>query len=332
MTTWKYLWQRLRHMRESMLIVLLLGLLIWFACSVRGGLSAENVGNLLHWSRHWAIIGMLCVPMTLIIATGGVDLSVASMVALGGVVVGLLWKEAGWTIWLAVVGAVLVTTIAGAINGWLSGRGKLAPLVVTLATMAAYRGFAMGITESEPITDVPASLLVLGQDSLLGLPSQLWLWFAVTLVGGVVFRATWVGAHVVAIGENPRAARHAALPVDGVIFWLYTASGFVAGVAALVYIAQYNGANPNMESGLELKVIACVVLGGTRITGGKASVLGSVLGVLVIGLLEYNLDIVEFPKKFQPVVTGLLVIVAAVMNEKLAFRQANPETTCGKPG
>ena len=79
-------------------------------------------------------------------------------------------------------------------------------------------------------------------------------------------------------------------------------------------------------------MIACVVLGGTRITGGKASVLGSVLGVLVIGLLEYNLDIVEFPKKFQPVVTGLLVIVAAVMNEKLAFRQANPETTCGKPG
>ena len=111
MTTWKYLWQRLRHMRESMLIVLLLGLLIWFACSVRGGLSVENVGNLLHWSRHWAIIGMLCVPMTLIIATGGVDLSVASMVALGGVVVGVVAVTVVAIIAVAVVVVVVVVAV-----------------------------------------------------------------------------------------------------------------------------------------------------------------------------------------------------------------------------
>ena len=137
---------------------------------------------------------------------------------------------------------------------------------------------------------------------------------------------------MIALGENPRAARYAALPVDALIFWLYAANGLVAGLAAAVYVAQYTGANPNMEMGLELKVIACVVLGGTRITGGNASIVGTLLGVLIIGMLEYNLDLIEFPKKYQPVVMGGLVIVAAIMNETLARRdERSPIAVEGQP-
>lgn len=313
--------------RESLLAMLLAALFIWFAISVRGGLTLDNLLNLLNWSRHWAVAGMLAVPMTLIIATGGIDLSVASLVALGGMVLGVLWQKAGWNIWWAAGGGILTTTAAGAVNGWLSGRGKLAPLVVTLAAMAAYRGLAMGITESKPITNIPESFYILGQGQLWGIPFQLWLWAIVTGMGMLLLRRTWVGDSLLALGENPSAARYAALPVDGMLFALYATSGMVAGIAAAVYVAQYTGANPDMELGLELKVIACVILGGTRITGGNASLTGTLFGVLIIGMLQYNLDLVEFPKKYQPVVIGIMVVAAATINEALARWQIRLSVT-----
>ena len=324
--------RRLLRAREWLLALVLAVLFIWFTCSARGGLTVHNLSNLLNWSRHWAVAGMLSVPMTLIIATGGIDLSVASLVALGGMVLGVLWGKVGWNIWWAAGGGMMVATFGGAVNGWLSGRGKLAPLVVTLATMAVYRGLAMGMTESKPITNIPASFYVVGQGHLWGAPLQLWLWGTVTVLGILVLHRTWIGDSLIALGENPRAARYAALPVDALIFWLYAANGLVAGLAAAVYVAQYTGANPNMEMGLELKVIACVVLGGTRITGGNASIVGTFLGVLIIGMLEYNLDLIEFPKKYQPVVMGGLVIVAAIMNETLARRdERSPIAVEGQP-
>jgi ribose/xylose/arabinose/galactoside ABC-type transport system permease subunit len=300
----------------------LAGLFVYFALNVRGGLTPENWSNLFDRTRHWAIPGMLAVPMTFIIAAAGIDLSVASILALSGMVLGLTWEKGGVHIYLAALVGIVAATLAGAINGLLSGKAKLAPLVVTLATMAAYRGLAMGITESKPISQIPETFHVLGQGTLAGLPIQLYLWAFIVIAGLLMLHKMWIGPAVLAIGENPRAARYAALPVEAIVLGLYTFSGLVAGLAAAVYVAQYTGANPNMETGLELKVIACVIIGGTRITGGNASLIGTTLGVALVGMLEYDLDLAEFPRKYHPVVIGFLVILAGTLNETLSARAA----------
>jgi rhamnose transport system permease protein len=305
------------------LLCVLSGLMAWYALSVRGGLTAANLVNLLDWSRYWAIPGIVAVPMTLIIATRGIDLSVASMLALAGMTLGAAWQSFGMNIWAAAALGIMTAVVAGTSNGCIITRMQLAPLVVTLASMAAYRGLATGITRAQPVTGIPPALDIVGQARFLGVPAQVYVWAAVVLTGGVVLHRTWIGMAILAIGESPRAARFAALPVDGILTGLYTASGLAAGVAAVIYVAQYTGANPNMEMGLELKAIACVVLGGTRITGGNASILGTTLGVLIIGMLEYNLDLIEFPKKYHPVVIGCVVIVSAVLNEAMARRSRN---------
>ena len=314
--------KRMAKTREFALLLLLAALFLYFAFNVRGGLTAGNLGNLFDRTRHWAIPGMLAVPMTFIIATGGIDLSVASILAMAGMVLGLTWEKGEVNIWLAALVGILAATIAGAINGLLSGKGKLAPLVVTLATMAAYRGLAMGMTQSEPITNVPESFHVIGQGTLFGLPVQVYVWAIIVIIGLLMLHKMWIGPAVVAIGENPRAAKFAALPVDPILFGLYAFSGLVAGIAAAIYVGQYTGANPNMETGLELKVIACVIIGGTRITGGNASLVGTTLGVLIIGMLEFDLDLADFPTKYHPVVIGFLVIFAGVLNETLSNRTA----------
>ena len=306
-------------LRESALVLLIVLLIGWCLYITRwdDGHFGAWAEQLLEQSRHWVIVGMLAVPMTLIIATGGIDLSVASMTALTAVLLGVAWSDWESNVWLATGGALLAGLLCGTINGWLSGRARLAPLVVTLATMAAYRGLATGITQARAVSSVPGALEALGQGYWWGLPTQLWLWMAWVAVGLIVLHKTWVGQAVVALGDNPRAARYAALPVDGLLITLYAASGLTAGAAAIVYVGQYAGANADIAPGLELEVIACVILGGTRITGGNASILGSTLGVLALGLLEYNLELIEFPTKYHPVVLGCLVIVAAVVNEGL---------------
>jgi rhamnose transport system permease protein len=270
------------------------------------------------------------VPMTFIIATAGIDLSVGSMVALCGVIFGMLFADAGWPIWAAASAAVGVGAVLGLFNGGVSSYIGVPPLVVTLATMALYRGLAMGITKARSVSNFPEGFMWIGQGDVMKLagegpratylPAPLLALAAVVLIGWLLMRRTWVGRFTEAIGENETAARFAAVDVRFVKMMLYTAAGVVCGIAALFNTALFATAKADVAYGLELEAIACVVIGGTRISGGYGSVLGTLLGLLIIGILRHGLQMMNVKFHIVVIIVGLLLIVTAVLNEWVARR------------
>lgn len=303
--------------REAVLFYVLLGMFLVFSVFVEGFLDWFS---LFEQTRYWAIPGMIAVPMTFIIATAGIDLSVASILAMSGIVLGLLFRDAHLPIWLAACAAVLAGLLAGAFNGGVSSYLRIPPLVVTLATMALFRGAAMGLSKARPIKDFPEGFLWLGQGDVF-VPVPLVALLAVAAVGWVLMRRSWVGRFTECIGENETAAEFAAIDVRRLKWALYSACGLVCGLAALFNTALYATAKADTANGMELEVIACVVIGGTRISGGQGSVLGSLLGLLIIGILRHGLIMAGVRSQYVIIVVGALLIVTVVFNEWMARRK-----------
>ena len=302
--------------------------LLFFLICLFFGLTNENFRdpfNLLDRSRHWVEIGMIAVPMTLIIATSGIDLSVGSIVALCGIVSGLMFEKMGMPLPLAFAFGVLVGGVCGAINGFICSRLRVPALVTTLATMAVFRGLAMGLSRADPIRGFPREITDWAGMSTFGwgnfqLPHQTLLLLILVALGMIVLSKTVVGRWSLQIGENLKAAKFATVPVDKMHLLLYTTCGLVCGLASIIYTARFATAHPAAAKGLELEVIACVVIGGTRITGGNGSVLGTFLGVLILGTLRFGMDLEGILQRYQIVLIGLVVVLAATMNEYVARR------------
>jgi rhamnose transport system permease protein len=235
----------------------------------------------LELSTHAAELALLALPMSLIIISGGIDLSVGSTMALAAVVLGLLF-EGGAPITLAACAAVATGALAGALNGVFIARIGVHPLIVTLASLAAYRGLAEGISLARPISGFPPAFLRLGEGTLAGIPIPLIIVLAASIAFAAIARRTVLGFRVYAIGDSEPAARSAGIPVNRIKMLLYTASGAAAGLAAVLFIARRNTAKADVGAGIELEVITAVVLGGTSIFGGRGTILGTILGVALI--------------------------------------------------
>jgi rhamnose transport system permease protein len=193
--------------------------------------------------------------------------------------------------------------------------------VVTLATMALFRGLALGISQGQPVSQLPPGFAGLGQGSLGGAPVQLWVWMAVVgLAGLVTTRLVW-GRWVRALGDNELAARHAAVPVGRVQICLYALSGLSSAVAGLIFCARVSTARADAGVGFELEVITAVVLGGTRITGGRGSVSGTLLGVILIGTIRNGLNLLGLASVWQAMVAGAVLVGTAVVNERIALHR-----------
>jgi len=310
--------------RELALLGLLVVICVGFGTTVEGFWDAQN---LLDRSRYWVEMGAIAVVMTLVIGTGGIDLSVGSMLALAATTAGVLWRDASAPIWLAAVAGVAAGTLAGAFNGLSIHRLGMPPLVVTLATMAAFRGLAVGVMQADPVRNLPASFQELGQGDFVAMPMQLPLLILAGTIGILALGRSWIGPALLAMGDNPVAARFAGLPIGRLTVGLYAASGMVCGLAGIVYMARYGSINAEIAGrGLELEVIACVVIGGTRIVGGSASVAGTLIGVLILDLFRFGLelssDTTGIGSKQQMIIIGAVVVVTAVLNEWWARRAA----------
>lgn len=276
--------------------------------------------NLSDRCRHWVEIGLIAIPMTFIICTGGIDLSVGSMLALSGMALGIAWRDWGWDVWTASAFAVGVGTAAGAVNGVLGSTLAVAPLVATLATRALYRGAALGFSEGDPVRGFPDSFLGISEWAPGGVPGVFILLAGSVLAGHLFFRKGRIGRWTAAVGENETAAEFAGIPTKRVKFALYTFSGLMCGLAAPIHVSRFATANPEHAGSLELDVIAAVVVGGTRITGGSGSVLGTGLGLLVVGMFRFALDLKGFPQQTQTILMGLIVVGMAVLNEWMGRR------------
>ncbi len=311
--------------REMALFGLLAVLFIGFALFVEGFLDAYN---LFERSRYWVIPGLVAIPMTFVIATSGIDLSVGSIVAMCSMALGLLYNDAHWPIAAAALAAVLAGFGAGAFNGVASSYLRIPPLVATLATMALFRGVAMGFSQARSISNFPDAFQWLSQGDLFAIPisgagkvyvpAPVLALLLATAAGWIILRRTWIGRFTECIGANETAAEFAAVNVRGLKCALYAAMGGVCGIAALFNTALYNTAKADAAMGLELEAIACVVVGGTCVNGGRGSIIGSFLGLLVIGILRYGLEMAGMKSQHVVILVGLLLIATAVSNEWMA--------------
>lgn len=265
--------------RQERVLILVLGAGLFVASRLSPNfLSARAQVEL---STHIWELALLALPMTLIIITAGIDLSVGSMMALTAVVFGLAF-HAGLPTVVAAILALSTGAAAGALNGLFVASVRVHPLIVTLATLAAYRGVAEGISLGKPFSGFPAAFTFLGQGTLLGLPVPGLIFLIALGITALLLTYTPLGLTLAAIGYNATAARYSGLAVDRIRIGLYTASGLTAALAGLLFVARRSTAKADIGTGMELDVITAVVLGGTSIFGGRGSLLGTVLGVLLI--------------------------------------------------
>jgi rhamnose transport system permease protein len=313
-------------LRESILLIIVVVVCVYFAVSTEG----FTLANVLDRTRYWSAVGFLAIPMTFIIATAGIDLSVASLLALCGVVFGIVYRDLHVPVFVAAVCAVCIGGVCGAVNGFFISRVNIPPLVVTLATMTLFRGMAMGLSQARPVGGFPSGFSRLGQGNLLTVPIQgemIALPIATAsmlgagVLGWIVLRKTWVGRYVECLGENSTAARFAAIPAARLLFALYLCTGIACGLAALYHTALFDTAKADAARGMELEAIACVVLGGTRISGGKASIAGTLLGLMLLQVTRYGLELQGVKTQYIVIGMGCLLIIAALLNEWLSPKE-----------
>lgn len=266
--------------------------------------------------RHSCEIGLLALVMTPVILTGGIDLSVGSLMGLSAVVFGKLWRDAGVPIPAAIALTLLFGALAGGLNASLITRLRLPPLIVTLGTFSLFRGLAEAITRgADTFTGFPAGFQALGQGNVFGLPAQLLVFVFVAAAVWVLVHRTTLGRSFRAIGFSPDGARYAGLPVERRLTTAYVLAGVGAALAGLVFTARLNQAGANTGTGYELFAITAVVLGGTSIFGGRGSVHGTLLGWAAVAVLSSSLPYVDWPREVGGMLTGLLLIVALSAGE-----------------
>lgn len=224
---------------------------------------------------------LLCVPMTLVLLIGGIDLSIGSIMALAAVALGMTFEVTG-SVWWGAAAALGVGLVAGAINGVCVSALRIHPLIVTLATMSLYRGIAEGVSLARPISGFPESFIGASRAAVLGINLPAWTFILLLAVSWTVLRATPTGRRIYAVGAGEEAARFSGLPVARIKLALYTFSGVCAGLAAAMFAARRNTAKADIGLGMELDVITAVVLGGTSVFGGRGGLGGTLLGLVLL--------------------------------------------------
>ena len=294
---------------QAILAAILLIEIVVFSVIGTNFLTVANGFEVLRLSVE---IGLLAVALTPVITSGGIDLSVGSLMGLSAVVFGELWRDWGLSIGLAASATLVLGAVAGSLNGLLITRGRIPALIVTLGTFSLFRGLAEGLTEGvDNYTNFPASFLFLGQGySLGGIPTQLPIFVVAVVTFWVLLHKSAIGRGLMAIGFSPEGARYAGLPVNRLIGLVYTLSGLVASLAAIIYVAHLGQAKADAGTGYELAAITAVVLGGTSIFGGRGSVSGTLLGLLAIAVLRNGMLLADLPAELAGVLTGILLLVA----------------------
>jgi rhamnose transport system permease protein len=309
--------RRIKFSREVVLLGVLIVLMI--AMSLLSPLFF-TVGNLLNTSRFFVEVGLMALGMTLIIITGGIDLSVGSNLALVSVAVGFSYA-AGLPLPLAIVLGLVVGLTAGLFNGLFITLLDLHPLVVTLGTFALFQGLAYGLTKAEAISDFPGWFAYFGQAYFGPVPLQLFIFILAVVVVWLILSRTRFGRYVYAIGNNEEAARFSGVPVRKVKLALYAGIGLLVAMASVIYTSRVYTARGDSGLGLELDVISAVVLGGASIYGGSGTIGGTVLGVLIIATLRNGLVLAGVPSTWQVFVLGVLLLVAVFLNEFFRRRE-----------
>lgn len=295
-----------------------LGLLAVFGLfTIIGPDSFASSRNLETIARQSTITGIAALGVTLVIVLGGIDLSVGSIIALSTVVIAAL-LQAGFDPLAAALGGIAAGAICGLMNGLVITRLRMVPFIVTLGTLLVVRGAAKGIAHEQkidaPLTWLNDLLAALSPGNRLLLPAGVWLMLILALAVGGLLRYTRLGRHIVAVGSNELTARLCGVAVERVKLVVYMLSGAFAGLAGLMQFSRLTVGDPTVAIGLELDIIAAVVIGGGSLSGGEGSILGSLVGALIMTIIRSGCSQMGLPNWVQQIVTGIIIVIAVTLD------------------
>ncbi|WYQ41848.1 ribose ABC transporter permease [Bacillus sp. FSL W7-1321] len=279
-----------------------------------GFLSASNLLNVL---RQVSINALIAFGMTFVILTGGIDLSVGAILAFSGAVTATLLSS-GMDPILAILIGLLVGAALGAINGIIIAKGKVAPFIATLATMTIYRGATLMFTDGRPVSNLGDSTLfqMLGGGYFFGIPMPAITMMISFVILYLILKKTTFGRRVYAVGGNEEASILSGIKVDRIKIYVYSLTGFLAAIAGVILTSRLNSAQPTAGTMYELDAIAAVVLGGTSLTGGKGWIVGTLIGALIIGVLNNGLNLLGVSSFFQQMVKGSVILLAVLLDRR----------------
>lgn len=310
----------MKYMSELTTVIALIILMAVITIINSNFLTANNLLNLLLQVTSNALIAF---GMTFVILTGGIDLSVGSILALSSALTaGLLGS--GMPVTLAILISLILGCILGMMNGLLISYGKLAPFIVTLATMTIFRGATPVYTNGNPITKGLSDTFLfqfLGQGYIVGIPFPVIIMFIVFIVLYVLLHKTAFGKSVYAIGGNEKAAYISGVKLNKVKIIIYSISGIMASISGLIITSRLSSAQPTAGASYEMDAIAAVVLGGTSLSGGKGRILGTLIGALIIGVLNNGLNIIGVSAFWQQVVKGVVILIAVLIDRFKVVKQ-----------
>jgi rhamnose transport system permease protein len=300
---------------ESGLVLVLIGVIIFGANESKTFLTAST---LFYMGINIGYIALMALPLTFVIMTGEIDLSIASMLGLSGAILGILWHH-GWGFWPAAIIAVIAGALGGALNGVLVAKVGLPSIAVTIGTLTLYRGLAEVLLGSNTVPEpgdraFPLSLTKIGFTPLFAhLSFTLVVFVVLAVVFGVVLHGTSLGRSMVAIGLQSEAAQFAGIRVNRIKIWLFVLSGFMAAVAGILLTLQYASVTYNAGTGLELNAVVLVLFGGVSIFGGRGTIFGVVLSVAIVGSLQMALSQMQVSPDVQNIVLGVLLLLSVVV-------------------
>jgi ribose transport system permease protein len=274
-----------------------------------------TVPNLSTVIRQTTVINIMALGMTLIIISGGIDLSVGSILAFGGFI-GTLSMRNGYSIPVAIAIGIAAGTMCGLLNGTLITRLKVNPFIVTLGTMGIYRGVTLLISNGLPVHEIPLKFAVLGSGTdVFGIPIVLWILLVCAVAMHIVLEHTRLGRYAFSIGSNPDAAFYAGIPVAFHVTSVYAIAGGLTGLSGMIEASRLMSGQPTAGQGYELQAIAAVVIGGGSLRGGEGSVMGTLVGAFIMGLLSDGSDLLGINPYWQPIIIGTVIILAVWLDE-----------------
>ncbi|MFN8590070.1 MAG: ABC transporter permease [Thermomicrobiales bacterium] len=295
-----------------LLSLIVLSLIIW-------GLEPVFMtpNNWLNIARQASLVAILGTGMTFVILTGGVDLSVGSIVALSSVVGGILMYDHGWSMWPAVIVMVAAGALCGLANGLIVTLGAIPPFIVTLGTMQIFRGLALELTNGKPIFDLTSKVPdfdLWGTREFAGIPSPVIITLIVFAAAFLILRYTRLGLYTYAIGGNEQATRFSGVHIDRYKLAVYTLMGLAAGIAGVMWSSRLNSTQPTVATGEELNAIAAVVIGGTSLFGGVGTVVGTLIGAVLMAVIRNGLNLLHISAFWQQIVIGAVIILAVLID------------------
>lgn len=295
--------------KESVVFALFVAIFALFAMREPRFATPDNLFNV---ARQYSELAVVSVGLTIVIITGGIDISVGSIVGLTSVMLGIFALQYGLDIWLSCLLAALVGTLCGMINGLVITRARIQPIVATLAMMSAARGLAQALTKGYSRSGFPDSFVALGQIAVGPVPLTVPVALMVVVAGIVLLRKTAVGRGIYALGSSEEAARLSGMDTFRLKVFAYMATGFLCGLAGIMMAARMASAVPASGTGFEFEAITAVVLGGSSLKGGEGNILGAIIGVAVMGILRNGLNLIGVQDNWQVLFLGVALILAVL--------------------